>query len=148
LDPRDESSPPVYQVETAMGAAISLFEGAAAVCVPRSRFFPVKKCNDLLLVRSDYFIYSKETGFALNPDRATDWLDISLDDRFFKKVDQFDARFPEGVPSLVAAKSLTVKGDVKFGRDVRVEGDAKVVNPADEQRTVSDGATLSGEITL
>ena len=148
LDPRDESSPPVYQVETAMGAAVSLFEGAAAVCVPRSRFFPVKKCNDLLLVRSDYFIYSKETGFALNPDRATDWLDISLDDRFFKKVDQFDARFPEGVPSLVAAKSLTVKGDVKFGRDVRVEGDAKVVNPADEQRTVSDGATLSGEITL
>jgi UTP--glucose-1-phosphate uridylyltransferase len=148
LDPRDESSPPVYQVETAMGAAVSLFEGAAAVCVPRARFFPVKKCSDLLPVRSDYFIYSKETGFALNPDRATDWLDISLDDRYFKKVDQFDARFPEGVPSLVAAESLTVKGDVKFGRDVRVKGDAKVVNPADEQRTVSDGATLSGEITL
>ena len=29
LDPRDETSPPVYQVESAMGAAISLFDGTA-----------------------------------------------------------------------------------------------------------------------
>lgn len=148
LDPRDETSPPVYQVETAMGAAISLFEGATAVRVPRSRFFPVKKCNDLLAVRSDYFIYSPETGFALNPDRATDALRISLDDRYFKKVDQFDARFPKGVPSLLACESLTVTGDVRFGRDVRIEGKATVTNPAAEQRVVPDGTRISGDMTL
>ncbi|UCF90935.1 MAG: UTP--glucose-1-phosphate uridylyltransferase, partial [Desulfobacterales bacterium] len=31
LDPRDEKSPPVFQIETAMGAAIALFEGSTAV---------------------------------------------------------------------------------------------------------------------
>ncbi len=31
IDPRDASSPVVYQLETAMGAAIELFEDAAAV---------------------------------------------------------------------------------------------------------------------
>ena len=55
LDPRDGKSPPVFQVESAMGAAISLFDGATALEVPRSRFFPVKKCDDLLVVRSDLF---------------------------------------------------------------------------------------------
>ncbi len=39
LDPRDASTPKVYQLEVAMGAAIECFPGARAVCVPRSRFF-------------------------------------------------------------------------------------------------------------
>jgi hypothetical protein len=60
LDPRDENSPPVYQFETAMGAAISLFDNAAAVRVPRSRFFPVKTCNDLLAMRSDCFVFTEK----------------------------------------------------------------------------------------
>ncbi len=39
LDPRDETSPDIFQVETAMGSAISLFEGATAVKVPGTVFF-------------------------------------------------------------------------------------------------------------
>ncbi|HHQ48278.1 MAG TPA: UTP--glucose-1-phosphate uridylyltransferase, partial [Acidobacteria bacterium] len=50
LDPRDPASPRVVQLETAMGAAISLFPGASAVRVPRRRFSPVKTTNDLLAV--------------------------------------------------------------------------------------------------
>src|SRR5262249_11161104 len=42
VDPTDKSTPPVYQLETAMGAAIQVFEGARALAVPRSRFAPVK----------------------------------------------------------------------------------------------------------
>ena len=38
VDPRDSQSTQVYQLETAMGAAIESFPGSAAVCVPRSRF--------------------------------------------------------------------------------------------------------------
>jgi hypothetical protein len=51
----------VFQLETAMGAAIECFPGASAVVVPRTRFVPVKKCNDLLLLRSD--------AYVLTPDR-------------------------------------------------------------------------------
>jgi len=42
VNPRDGSSAPVFQLETAMGSAIECFDGAAAVVVPRTRFAPVK----------------------------------------------------------------------------------------------------------
>ena len=42
VDPTDPSSPKVIQLETAMGAAIGVFEGAAAIRVPRSRFIPAE----------------------------------------------------------------------------------------------------------
>jgi UDP-N-acetylglucosamine pyrophosphorylase len=45
VDPQQDSSTPVFQLETAMGAAIECFTGAGAVCVPRERFAPVKKCS-------------------------------------------------------------------------------------------------------
>ena len=42
VDPTDPGSPEVVQLETAMGAAIGVFEGAAAIHVPRARFAPVE----------------------------------------------------------------------------------------------------------
>ena len=71
LDPRDENSPKVFQIETAMGAAISLFKGAAVIKIPPSRFLPVKKCNDLLLIRSDRFVFSPENSLIVNPNSGT-----------------------------------------------------------------------------
>merc|ERR1719421_42438 len=52
VDPRDKSSTKVIQLETAMGAALACFEGATAIQIPRSRFAPVKKCDDLVSLRS------------------------------------------------------------------------------------------------
>ena len=60
VNPKDDSSTKVLQLETAMGAAIECFTGSSAVVVPRDRFAPVKKCNDLLLLRSD--AYTVEGG--------------------------------------------------------------------------------------
>lgn len=55
LDPNDSTTPQVYQLETAMGAAIEVFEKAAAVRVSRARFAPVKTQADLDRVRSDEY---------------------------------------------------------------------------------------------
>ncbi|MDN5744008.1 MAG: UTP--glucose-1-phosphate uridylyltransferase, partial [Nocardioidaceae bacterium] len=55
VDVADESSPEVVQVETAMGAAIEVFEGARLIEVSRDRFIPVKSTNDLLVLRSDVY---------------------------------------------------------------------------------------------
>lgn len=55
VNPRDSSSPPVFQLETAMGSAIECFDDAGAVVVPRERFAPVKTTNDLFALRSDAF---------------------------------------------------------------------------------------------
>ena len=53
VDPADPTSPAVYQLESAMGAAIEGFDGARVIVVPRDRFIPVKTTNELALLRSD-----------------------------------------------------------------------------------------------
>jgi UTP--glucose-1-phosphate uridylyltransferase len=149
LNPRDKNSPPVYQVETAMGAALSLFEGAGAVCVPRSRFFPVKKCSDLLLVRSDYFLFSpSDAKLRLNPERRSDHVKISLDSRYYEKIDDFDRRFPAGIPSMKDCESLTAEGDVLFGADVKIQGKARIRNLSGTQHLIPEGAVVEGEWQL
>lgn len=55
VNPRDSSSPAVFQLETAMGSAVECFDDAGAVVVPRERFAPVKTTNDLFALRSDAY---------------------------------------------------------------------------------------------
>ena len=69
VDPTDPSSPEVVQLETAMGAAIAVFDGAAAVHVPRPRFAPVKTTSDLLVVRSDAYELADDWTLQLTPER-------------------------------------------------------------------------------
>jgi UTP--glucose-1-phosphate uridylyltransferase len=146
LDPRDPSSPPVLQLETAMGAAISLFERAAAVRVPRTRFSPVKNTNDLLAVRSDAYQLSGDFQVVLEAGRSEPPL-VLLDERHFRMIDAFEEHFPSGAPSLRRCSSLRVDGDVIFGRAVTVEGDA-IVRAADPGARIPDEAHISGELEL
>jgi len=148
IDPRDESSPPVYQIESAMGSAIFMFEGAAAVKVPRKRFFPVKKCNELLALRSDRFDYSEENGLRLNSKLSSDNISIQLDPRYYEKFDQFEARFPFGPPSLIHCDSLTVTGDVVFGRNVELKGNVEIISSRSQQMRIPDEALVDGVLYL
>ena len=102
VDPSDTSSPAVYQLETAMGAAIGVFEGARAIRVPRSRFVPVKKTTDLLVLRSDAYVLGDGARIALAPDRTAAPL-VELDEDHFKLLGDFDARFPAGAAVARAA---------------------------------------------
>jgi UTP--glucose-1-phosphate uridylyltransferase len=139
IDPSDKSTPEVFQIETAMGAAVGVFEGAGALRVPRSRFVPVKKTSDLLVLRSDAFRLTDGARIELAAGRSTAPL-VQLDDDHYKLLRDFDARFPEGPPSLVEADRLQVDGDVTFGADVVVRGAVAVAGP--EQ--IPDGAVLEG----
>ncbi len=144
LDPRDPSSPPVFQLETAMGTAISLFPRAAAIRVPRHRFSPVKNTNDLLAVRSDAYELTEDSRVVLHPDRATPPV-VRLDERFYKLVDEFDRRFPAGPPSLLRCSSLVVEGDISFGAGVVVEGNA-VIRSEEAGAEISRGVVVRGEV--
>jgi len=128
VDPRDPDSTPVYQLETAMGSAIVVFEGAQAMRVPRSRFSPVKTTNELLAVRSDAFILTDDFRVMLHPAREGKTVVVDLDPRFYKLIDQFDARFPYGPPSLLPCDRLTVRGDVVFGQHIVLEGEVEIIN--------------------
>jgi UTP--glucose-1-phosphate uridylyltransferase len=143
VDPRDGDSTPVVQLETAMGAAIGVFEGAQALRVPRRRFAPVKTTNDLLGLRSDAYVVDDAWEVTLAPARSQPPV-VDLDPAWFKRVGDFEARFAAGAPSLVECSSLDVVGDVAFGADVVVRGRVRVENGGDEQLRVEDGAVLEG----
>ena len=140
VDPTDPSSPEVIQLETAMGAAIDVFEGAAALHVPRSRFVPVKTTNELLALRSD--AYELADDWAVRPVPAREGRPplVDLDSKYFKLLRDFEARFAAGPPSLARCDRLSVQGDVSFGRDVVVRGSVTVEGP----RRIEDGALLEG----
>ncbi len=137
LDPGDSSSPAVYQLETAMGAAIDVFEGAAAIEVGRPRFAPVKTTNDLLVVRSDAYELTSEAEMRLVRDEPPL---VDLDSDHYKLMRDFDAHFPAGPPSLKDCDRLEVEGDVVFGADVVVRGSVRLEG---DQR-IENGTVLEG----
>jgi UTP--glucose-1-phosphate uridylyltransferase len=143
VDPRNPNSTAVYQLETAMGSAIAAFSGAQAIRVPRSRFAPVKTSNDLLAVRSD--AYTLTDDFRIVPTANSRQGNIDLDGRFYKYINDLDARFPHGVPSLLQVNSLKVEGDFCFGKDIVCQGDVWLQNETNAQVKISDGTLLSGK---
>jgi len=143
VDPSDKSSPDVVQLETAMGAAIDVFDGARAIRVPRRRFAPVKTTSDLLALRSD--AYELTGDFRVEPAEGRDGPPVvDLDDDHYKLLRDFEARFPAGAPSLVRCERLTVKGDVEFGADVVVRGAVTVEHDGDGRLRIDDGTVLEG----
>jgi UTP--glucose-1-phosphate uridylyltransferase len=145
VDPGDKSSPAVYQLETAMGAAVGVFDGARPLSVPRARFSPVKTTEDLLALRSDaYVLDDDDARVELDARRSGKPPVVDLDDEFFKTLADFDSRFSSGAPSLVEAERLAVEGDVAFGRDVVVRGKVTVRAEGSGQRRIDDGAVLEG----
>ena len=144
IDPTTPDSPRVYQMETAMGAAIGVFAGAQAVCVPRSRFLPVKKNSDLLAIMSDAYTLGDDFALHLVEARHGAPPIVLLDDRYYTLVSQMADRFPHGAPSLQACDELHVTGDVRFGRDVCVQGVVRIVNEGAAPLVVADGTVLSG----
>ncbi|MEA2270407.1 MAG: UTP--glucose-phosphate uridylyltransferase [Solirubrobacteraceae bacterium] len=143
VDPSDPSSPAAIQLETAMGAAIDVFEGARALRVPRSRFAPVKTTNDLLTLRSDAYVLTDEALVELAGGREAPPL-VDLDPDVYKLLPDFEERFAAGAPSLVEAERLSVSGDVAFGAGVVVRGTVSVEHDGEGRLHIEDGTVLEG----
>jgi UTP--glucose-1-phosphate uridylyltransferase len=144
VDPGDKSTPEVFQLETAMGAAVGVFEGAKTLVVPRRRFAPVKTTSDLLVLRSDAYVLTDDCLVEPSPELADGLPLVELDPDHYKLLRDFDARFPAGPPSLVACRRLAVEGDVRFGRDVVCRGEVEIRHEGGDQRVIDDGTVLEG----
>jgi UTP--glucose-1-phosphate uridylyltransferase len=83
---------------------------------------------------------------VLHPDRTSPPV-IRLDERFYKLIDEFDRRFPTGPPSLRHCSSMLVEGDISFGAEVVVEGDA-VVRTKKDGVALAKGTVVRGEVRL
>lgn len=145
VDPRDSASTPVYQLETAMGAAIAIFEGAQAIRVPRTRFIPIKNTKDLLPLRSDAYTLTDDFRAIPDPDRKLKRLVVDLDPTYYRLIADMETRFPYDTPSLIGCEQLRVKGDVKFGRNVTLEGSVEIVNKSEQQREIADNTVIKDE---
>jgi UTP--glucose-1-phosphate uridylyltransferase len=97
VDPTDADSPPVLQLENAMGAAIGAIDGARPLHVPRARFVPVKTTDDLLVLRSD--AYALDADGRLHPQFDGDPPVVTLGPQLRLLAD-FDAHFAGALPSL------------------------------------------------
>jgi UTP--glucose-1-phosphate uridylyltransferase len=139
VDPTDANSTPVVQIESAMGAAIEVFEGSQAIAVPRNRFRPVKSTNELLLVASDIFELDADAQLVSTIDHAEPAITLGP---AYKFVPDFLTRFPDGVPSMRECTSLAVPADVTFGARVRCVGDVVVAGAP--SGAIPDDAVLTG----
>ena len=142
VDPGDKGSPEVVQLESAMGAAIAVFDGARALRVPRSRFLPVKTTDDLLALRSDAYVLDEAARVRLAPERGDAGAPLVA---ARPRALQAAARLRRALPRAArrrwcACERLQVDGDVTFGADVVVRGTVRVEGPA----RIADGTVLDG----
>lgn len=147
VDPRDNSSTPVYQLETAMGSAISVFGGARAVRVPRSRFVPVKTTSDLMVIRSDVFSLTQDFHLVHDARQGGRIPVVYLDARFYKLIDAFESRFRSGVPSLSGCTALSVTGDVRFGAGTTVRGSVALTNAGPGPVEIRPGSVIDTDVS-
>merc|ERR1711942_334997 len=135
----------VYQLETAVGAAMKSFENAVGINVPRSRFLPVKMTSDLLLVMSN--LYSLDNGsLCMSSKRmfASTPL-VKLGGKEFKKVKDFLYRFGS-IPDMLELDHLTVSGDVTFGKGVSLRGTVIIIANHGDRIDIPAGAVLENKI--
>lgn len=144
VDPRNKKSKAVYQLETAMGAAIECFKGAAAICVPRSRFAPVKTTADLFTLRSDAYETTKDGRIALVQERDGKPPVVSLSDEY-KLVDSLEGL---GIPSLKLATKLTLSGPVRFADRVEIRGTVSISNKKSETSWIANGLYRDEDVVL
>lgn len=143
VDPSDGASPKVYQLETAMGAAIALFEKASAIVVPRSRFAPVKTCADLLALRSDAYTITADSRLVLDDRCHGRPPVVDLDGKRYKLMKGFNSLVQHGVPSMVACRRVSVTGLVEFGAHNVLKGEVRIENHDSEHPyVIPDGTVL------
>lgn len=146
VDPRDTRSPKVFQLESAMGAAIECFEGAGAVVVPRSRFAPVKTTSDLLGLRSDAYRVTNDFQLVLDESRHGRPPIIELDNQHYKLLAGFEEAFAEGAPSLLRCDSLKVSGRLRFQAGIECRGAVEFVNARSDPQTVPAGVYADTQV--
>ncbi|KAJ5681445.1 uncharacterized protein N7477_001385 [Penicillium maclennaniae] len=138
-DKKGEADQAIYQLETAVGAAIRHFKNAHGVNVPRRRFLPVKTCSDLMVVKSD--LYRLEHGqLVMDPNRFGGVPVIKLGSDF-KKVSDFQKRIAS-IPRIVELDHLTVTGPVNLGRNVTLKGTVIIVATEGSTIDIPPGSVL------
>lgn len=148
INPHDKSSTPVFQLESAMGSAVSYFPGAETVITNRDRFIPVKKTDDLLKVMSDYYLLQPSGKLTFNAANITENLKVDLDPDHYSTFDNIYDKFRYGIPSLTSCSKLGIQGDVIFNPSVSLVGDVSIDNQTGNILMLPNNIKLEGNIEI
>ncbi len=132
----------ILQLETAVGSALNSFHDAVGINVPRSRFLPVKKTSDLLLVQSDLFSLDRGTLKRDSALRGSSLPKINLKEPF-NDLKEFQQRIPIP-PNIKELDSLELQGQVKFNGKVTLKGKVRLVSDTKIIR-IPKGAVLDNK---
>ncbi len=135
VNPKWVDNIPVFQLETAMGSAIGSFIKTKVIRVPRNRFAPVKKCNDLLVKKSDVFILDEK--FALIPSKELKAEPIVSLSSEYDDIQKFEELFIN-IPSLKECSEIKIKGQFQFDIPVKIRNNVTLNNPSNEIIKISD----------
>jgi len=114
-----------------------------AVKVPRIRFLPIKKTDDLLLAQSNLFVF--EDGMLIkNPERQFDGLPLIRLGENFQMFEEYQKRF-ESIPDILELDLLTVVGNVYFGKNITLRGNVILICEGEELR-IPDNAMLENKV--
>jgi len=147
LNPKTIMNKEIIQIETAMGAAMGAFSKPAAIAVPRSRFFPIKKMKDLLILQSDAFLLDEQYRIVPNnrrPERLPFLPEVVFGNGFMADNELANWFADPATLSLVEAESLAVNGKVFFEKNVVVKGKVEVTQQGEEQLRIAEGTVLEG----
>lgn len=134
----------IIQLETASGAAISLFKNTQSINVPRMRFLPVKSTSDLFVLQSDLF--SLENGaFKMSKLRAFPNPPMVKLGPYMKDVSSYMKRFG-GQTNIIDLDQLTISGDVTVGRKVVLKGTVIIVAAEGDKIDIPDGSILEDKV--
>jgi UTP--glucose-1-phosphate uridylyltransferase len=89
---------------------------------------------------------------TLNPGRVSagrsEAIKIKLDSKYYGKFDLLEERFREGEPSLVDCDGLTIKGDVRFEKDVVIRGAVAITNSGTAPAVIKAGTMIERDLVL
>jgi UTP--glucose-1-phosphate uridylyltransferase len=103
---------PIVQLETAIGSGLECFDRAVGLTVSRDRFLPVKKTDDLLLVRSNLFSLNNGKLIRNSQRKSVALPVIELGD-FLQNIENFQSSFPV-IPDILDLEELKINGAVRF----------------------------------
>ncbi|KAF5952641.1 hypothetical protein HYC85_010585 [Camellia sinensis] len=129
--------------ETEASSAIRFFDRAIGVTVPQSRFQPMTRTSDLLVVQSDLYTYTE--GVLTRNSARTNLADPSIElGPEFEKLSDFQSRF-KSIPSIIELDSLKVMGDVWFGTGIILKGKVTIVAKPGTKLEIPDGAVIENK---
>jgi UTP--glucose-1-phosphate uridylyltransferase len=135
VNPKEVDGIPIFQLESAMGAAIGKFKKTKVVRVPRKRFAPVKKCNDLLIRRSDAYILNEKFALIPHPDlKQEPIVKLSKD---YDKIQEFEKYFQK-IPSLLNCSQLIINGKYIFDIPIKISGKVELNNESEKPLYISE----------